>query len=54
MSEPRDAASQVRAIADHVEQRFRTGRRVLAFSEFLELFDGDPVRLLARRQPLSA
>jgi serine protein kinase len=43
MSEPRDAASQVRAIADHVEQRFRTGRRVLAFSEFLELFDGHPV-----------
>jgi serine protein kinase len=43
MDEPRDAASQVRAIADHVEQRFRTGRRVLAFSEFLELFDTDPV-----------
>ena len=43
MSEPRDAASQVRAIADNVEQRFRTGRRVLAFAEFLELFDGDPV-----------
>jgi predicted Ser/Thr protein kinase len=44
MSEPRDAASQVKAIAEHVEGRFRAGRRVLAFSEFLELFDTDPVR----------
>ena len=44
MSEPRDAASQVQAIAEHVEQRFRAGRRVLSFTEFLELFDRDPVR----------
>jgi predicted Ser/Thr protein kinase len=44
MSEPRDAASQVLAIAEHVEERFRAGRRVLAFAEFLELFDTDPVR----------
>src|SRR5580658_4314500 len=44
MDEPRDAASQVRAIADHVEQRFRAGRRVLAFAEFLDLFDADPIR----------
>jgi predicted Ser/Thr protein kinase len=44
MDEPRDAASQVRAIAEHVEERFRSGRRVLAFAEFLELFDADPVR----------
>src|SRR5258708_759899 len=44
MSEPRDAASQVKAIAEHVEGRFRAGRRVLAFSEFLDLFDTDPVR----------
>lgn len=43
MTEPRDAATQVLAIADHVEQRFRAGRRVLSFSEFLELFDSDPV-----------
>src|SRR5215472_3001392 len=43
-SEPRDAASQVRAIAQHVEERFRAGRRVLSFSEFLELFDSQPVR----------
>jgi serine protein kinase len=44
MDEPRDAASQVRAIADHVEERFRAGRRVLSFAEFLELFDADSVR----------
>ena len=44
MSEPRDAASQVRAIAEHVEERFRAGNRVLAFAEFLDLFDADPVR----------
>jgi predicted Ser/Thr protein kinase len=43
MSDSRDSASQVRAIADHVEQHFRAGRRVLAFAEFLELFDADPV-----------
>jgi predicted Ser/Thr protein kinase len=44
MSEPRDAASQVMAIAEHVEQRFRAGRRVLSFAEFLQLFDTEPVR----------
>ncbi|MBV9948996.1 MAG: serine protein kinase PrkA, partial [Myxococcales bacterium] len=44
MSESRDAASQVQAIAEHVEQRFRAGRRVLSFAEFLSLFDQQPVR----------
>src|SRR5580692_4683583 len=44
MSEPRDAASQVKGIAEHVEQRFRASRRVLSFSEFLELFSEQPVR----------
>jgi serine protein kinase len=44
MDEPRDAASQVRAIADQVEERFRAGRRVLTFAEFLDLFDAEPVR----------
>jgi predicted Ser/Thr protein kinase len=44
MSEPRDAASQVKNIAEHVEQRFRSGRRVLSFAEFLLLFDEHPVR----------
>ncbi|MGD0677776.1 MAG: serine protein kinase PrkA [Polyangiaceae bacterium] len=44
MTDPRDAASQVRTIAEHVEERFRAGRRVLSFAAFLELFDGEPVR----------
>ncbi len=44
MSDPRDAASHVKGIAEHVEQRFRAGRRVLSFAEFLELFDQQPVR----------
>ena len=44
MSDPRDAPSHVRDIAAHVEDRFRSGRRVLSFGEFLELFDEQPVR----------
>ncbi|MDP9000109.1 MAG: serine protein kinase PrkA [Myxococcota bacterium] len=44
MSEPRGATSQVLSIAEHVEQRFRAGRRVLSFAEFLMLFDEQPVR----------
>jgi predicted Ser/Thr protein kinase len=44
MSESRDAASQVKSIAEHVEQRFRSSRRVLSFAEFLALFDEHPVR----------
>ncbi|HEX3770014.1 MAG TPA: serine protein kinase PrkA [Polyangiaceae bacterium] len=43
-SEGRPAASQVASIAEQVEARFRGGRRVLSFSEFLSLFDADPVR----------
>jgi serine protein kinase len=44
MSEPRAAASQVISIAEQVEARFRGGRRVLSFAEFLALFDADPLR----------
>ncbi|HEY5145500.1 MAG TPA: hypothetical protein VII82_01970, partial [Polyangiaceae bacterium] len=44
MSEPRAATSQVISIAEEVEARFRGGRRVLSFAEFLTLFDADPVR----------
>src|SRR5579859_5647872 len=44
MSEPRAAASQVTSIAEQVEARFRGGRRVLSFAEFLGLFDAEPVR----------
>jgi serine protein kinase len=44
MTELRDAASRVRAIAEHVEGRFRAGRRVLSFTQFLELFESEPLR----------
>ncbi|MGA2450589.1 MAG: serine protein kinase PrkA [Polyangiaceae bacterium] len=44
MSDPRDAASQVKAIAERVEERFRAARRVLSFAEFLDLFERVPVR----------
>jgi predicted Ser/Thr protein kinase len=44
MSDSRDAASHVKDIAAHVETRFRAGRRVLSFAEFLALFDREPVR----------
>jgi predicted Ser/Thr protein kinase len=44
MSESRASASQVLSIAEQVEARFRGGRRVLSFAEFLTLFDTDPVR----------
>ena len=44
MSDSRAASSQVLAIAEQVEARFRGGRRVLGFAEFLEMFDGEPVR----------
>ena len=40
----RDAAAQIKSIAEGVERRFKSGRRVLSFSEFLELFGTDPVR----------
>ena len=44
MADSRDAASQVKTIAEHVELRFRASRRVLSFAEFLALFDAQPVR----------
>src|SRR5450432_868900 len=44
VSEPRAATSHVVSIAEQVEARFRRGRRVLSFAEFLVLFDADPVR----------
>ncbi|MBA3376609.1 MAG: serine protein kinase PrkA, partial [Actinobacteria bacterium] len=36
--------SQISAVAESVEKRFLKGRRVLAFSEYLDLFASDPVR----------
>ncbi|MBK6696269.1 MAG: serine protein kinase PrkA [Myxococcales bacterium] len=45
MSAPRvDISTQIRSIAENVEQRFKTGRRVLSFAEYLELFATDPSR----------
>jgi serine protein kinase len=40
----RELAERIRAVADTVEKRFKTSRRVLSFAEYLELFAKDPVR----------
>lgn len=39
-----DITTHIRSIAENVEQRFKTGRRVLSFAEYLELFGSDPTR----------
>jgi predicted Ser/Thr protein kinase len=44
MSEHRASSSWVSRIASRVETRFKEGRRVLSFAEYLELFSGDPRR----------
>ncbi len=41
---PRDLMSQIASVAENVEHRFKAGRRVLSFAEYLELFASDPVR----------
>jgi serine protein kinase len=38
------AAAHIKHVAETVEKRFQRGRRVLSFSEYLELFATDPVR----------
>src|SRR5205823_5464647 len=38
------ALAQLEKIATSVESRFREGRRVLSFQEYLELFASDPAR----------
>src|SRR5580693_5949345 len=38
------AAAHIKQVAETVEKRFQRGRRVLSFSEYLELFAVDPVR----------
>ena len=38
------ASAHIKSVAETVEKRFLRGRRVLSFSEYLELFAGDPVR----------
>ena len=37
-------AAEIGAVAESVEKRFQRGRRVLSFSEYLDLFASDPVR----------
>jgi serine protein kinase len=44
MDKERDIAAQIRGVAENVERRFQTGRRVLSFAEYLDLFATDPVR----------
>jgi serine protein kinase len=39
-----DLMKRIAAIAESVEHRFKAGRRVLSFAEYLELFTSDPVR----------
>jgi serine protein kinase len=40
----RDLAARLAAIASSVESRFKSGRRVLSFAEYLDLFASDPAR----------
>jgi serine protein kinase len=40
----RELAERIRAVAENVEKRFKTSRRVLSFAEYLELFAVDPAR----------
>ncbi|MBS2015244.1 MAG: serine protein kinase PrkA [Deltaproteobacteria bacterium] len=44
MTEKPSVTSEISAVAESVEKRFQKGRRVLAFSEYLDLFASDPVR----------
>ncbi|MBX3205479.1 MAG: serine protein kinase PrkA [Labilithrix sp.] len=43
-SEKNGVAAEIAAVAESVEKRFQKGRRVLSFSEYLDLFGSDPVR----------
>lgn len=43
-TEPGSVAAEISAVAESVEKRFQRGRRVLSFSEYLDLFASDPVR----------
>jgi len=43
-TEKPSVTSEINAVAETVEKRFQKGRRVLAFSEYLDLFASDPVR----------
>ncbi|HWL85231.1 MAG TPA: serine protein kinase PrkA, partial [Polyangiaceae bacterium] len=39
-----ELGADIRNVAENVERRFKTGRRVLSFTEYLDLFATDPVR----------
>jgi len=39
-----ELSAEIRLVAENVERRFQTGRRVLSFAEYLDLFVTDPVR----------
>ena len=39
-----EIAAQILSVAENVERRFQAGRRVLSFSEYVELYASDPVR----------
>lgn len=43
-NERREVSDEILGIAETVEKRFARGRRVLSFSEYLELFAQDPLR----------
>ena len=45
MPEPRerDVGERMKSVAESVERRFKTGRRVLSFAEYLDLFATDPI-----------
>ena len=40
----REMLKRIESVAESVEHRFKAGRRVLSFAEYLELFASDPVR----------
>jgi serine protein kinase len=43
-SRERDLGDRLKSVAESVERRFKTGRRVLSFAEYLDLLATDPVR----------
>jgi hypothetical protein len=43
-TDKRGVESEITAVAESVERRFQRGRRVLSFTEYLDLFATDPLR----------
>ncbi len=44
MPEEKSLTAEIEAVADEVERRFSSGRLLLSFSEYLDLFAQDPIR----------